>query len=83
MNDFEIKNETGPIRIAFTTIGCRTNQADTSRMISSIPLPFEQIDFDNPESAQCDFVIVNTCTVTSRADADGRKAVRRAKKKIP
>ena len=83
MIDIETGKKTRPIRIAFITIGCRTNQADTSRMISSMPVPFELIDLDNPGNTQCDFVVVNTCTVTSRADVDGRKAVRRAKKKFP
>ncbi len=68
------------IRIAFRTIGCRANQADTARMISGLPQNVEQVEYD---SGDFDVVVINTCTVTSRADADGRRAVRRAKRKNP
>lgn len=49
-------------------------------MISALPdsARVVQIDAEN-----CDAVVVNTCAVTSRAEADGRKLIRRAKRRHP
>ncbi|MCP4634003.1 MAG: tRNA (N(6)-L-threonylcarbamoyladenosine(37)-C(2))-methylthiotransferase MtaB, partial [candidate division Zixibacteria bacterium] len=64
-------------RIAVKTIGCKLNQYDSQ----SIAEPFLEngfvwVDFD--ESA--DVYIINTCTVTGRADYSSRQAVSRALK---
>ena len=63
------------MRVSFYNIGCKVNFAE----LSQIQKQFEQlgaeiVDFGEP----CDTVIINTCTVTSRADADCRKIIRRA-----
>lgn len=65
--------------VGFITIGCRANQADTAIMATNLCEIFSEA---NPFSAEkkCDFIIVNTCTVTSRAEADARKLIRRAKR---
>jgi threonylcarbamoyladenosine tRNA methylthiotransferase MtaB len=69
--------EKGKLNIAFLTIGCRANQADTSGMVSAITSRCNVVDL---ESDHCDIVIVNTCAVTSRAESDCRKLIRRARK---
>ena len=67
-------------KIAFTTLGCRVNQYDTqalkeqARRVSLTAVPFEEI---------ADIYVINTCTVTSAADAEGRQLVRRAKTRNP
>ena len=63
-------------KIAFTTLGCRVNQYDTQVLKERLeeasfrPVPFEE---------KADIYVINTCTVTAAADAEGRLLVRRAK----
>ena len=66
--------------VAFATIGCRANQADTARMISILPHGFREVKIDSDD---CDIIIINTCAVTSRAEADARKIIRRARRRSP
>ena len=60
-------------RVAFRTFGCRLNQYDTEsiRTLLEASGRYETVDGD------ADVYVVNTCSVTARADASGRKAVRR------
>ncbi|HEX4215509.1 MAG TPA: MiaB/RimO family radical SAM methylthiotransferase [Candidatus Dormibacteraeota bacterium] len=51
-------------------LGCRTNAAETDEMAALLK------DADN-------FVVVNSCTVTTAADRDTRKAVARARREHP
>ena len=61
--------------VAFTTLGCRLNQVDTQELQGTL----EARGFRTSASAEgADVVIVNTCTVTSRADFSDRQAIRRA-----
>ncbi len=67
-------------KVSFYNLGCKVNLADISR----IGKQFEQlghkiVDFDE----ESDIVLINTCTVTHRADADCRKVVRKALRKSP
>ena len=51
------------MKVAFTTLGCRTNQHDTAEM--QFLLEREGFSIVNPlETA--DIYVVNTCTVTAR-----------------
>ncbi len=79
MNGAPLKN--GPaLRVGIVTIGCRANQADSARMASSLPPGSVEVDcWTEP----CDTVLINTCSVTSRAEADARKLIRRARRKHP
>jgi threonylcarbamoyladenosine tRNA methylthiotransferase MtaB len=66
--------------VAFTTLGCRLNQADTQELQGALEARgFRTLA--SPEGA--DVVIVNTCTVTSRADCSDRQAIRRASRVNP
>ncbi len=69
-----------PLRVGFITIGCRANQADSARMVSGMPENSIEVD---PWTDSCDLVIINTCAVTARAEADARKLIRRAKRVNP
>jgi threonylcarbamoyladenosine tRNA methylthiotransferase MtaB len=68
------------LKVAIITIGCRANQADSARMISSLHQDTVLVD---PWNGLPDIAIVNTCAVTSRAEADARKLIRRIKRKSP
>jgi threonylcarbamoyladenosine tRNA methylthiotransferase MtaB len=62
-------------RVAITTLGCRTNQEESSALARLLSAQgFTLVPFPGPADA----VVVNTCTVTSGADADSRRAIRRA-----
>ena len=60
-------------RVAFRTFGCRLNQYDTE----SIRTLLEASGRYETVGGEADVYVVNTCSVTARADASARKAVRR------
>jgi threonylcarbamoyladenosine tRNA methylthiotransferase MtaB len=68
------------MRFAIATLGCKVNQYD-SAMIEArlLALGMERSDFARP----ADVYIVNTCTVTHRADAESLRLARRARKLNP
>ncbi len=69
------------MRVHYRTFGCKANQYDTERMrqrleasvASGLPAALEDADL----------CVVNTCTVTSRADADARRYIRRVRRLNP
>jgi threonylcarbamoyladenosine tRNA methylthiotransferase MtaB len=64
-------------RVAFATIGCRLNQYETEKMASKLAAcGFSRVDFESPAN----LYIINTCTVTGRADASCRKSIAHAAK---
>ncbi len=66
--------------IAFQTVGCRLNQYETEKMAADLAqFGFERVNAGQP----ADLYIINTCTVTHRADKDSRYLVRRAKRDNP
>ncbi len=67
-------------KVAFTTLGCRVNQYDTQVLREQMErAAFELVPF----GAGADIYVINTCTVTSAADAEGKQLVRRAKAENP
>ncbi len=67
-------------RVAFATLGCRVNQVDTGEIQGRLEaLGCRTVPF---ESA-ADVVVINTCTVTSRADFSDRQLIRRARRGHP
>lgn len=67
--------------VAFTTFGCRLNQYDTEAVRT---LMERDGGWKTVASAgDAEVVVVNTCSVTSRADATARKAIRRLHKEHP
>lgn len=68
------------MNISFYNLGCKVNLADISRIAKQFEeLGHNVVDFEE----KSDIVLVNTCTVTHRADADCRKIVRRALRRSP
>ena len=65
-------------KVAFLTLGCKTNQYETNGMIQKfIEAGYEICDLnENP-----DIYVVNTCTVTNIADRKSRQSLRRIKNK--
>ena len=62
-------------RIAYHTFGCRLNQYDTEAIRTLVT---EGCDFETVGGREAaDVYVVNTCSVTARADASARKAIRR------
>ena len=62
-------------RIAYCTFGCRLNQYDTEAIRTLVD---DGCDFETVGARDAaDVYVVNTCSVTSRADASARKAIRR------
>lgn len=68
------------MRVSFYNLGCKVNLADISRLSRQFEdLGYNIVEFED----ETDIVLINTCTVTHRADADCRKVVRQALKKSP
>ena len=67
------------MRIAITTLGCKINQYDSAVIQSRLQERHAFVPFE--ESADC--YVINTCTVTDRADWEARQLVRRAKRLNP
>ena len=66
--------------VAFATLGCRLNQVDTEEMQARLEARgFSTVPFDT----RADVVVVNSCTVTGRADFSDRQMVRRAVRQHP
>ncbi len=68
------------MRVAITTLGCKVNQYDSAvfeRMFDE--RGWHRVDFSQPADAY----VVNTCTVTDRADAEARRLARRARRANP
>jgi threonylcarbamoyladenosine tRNA methylthiotransferase MtaB len=66
--------------VSFATLGCRLNQVDTRVLQTMLEARgFRTVDFDEP----ADVVVVNTCTVTARAEFSDRQMIRRAARVSP
>src|SRR3989338_7126452 len=68
------------MRIAITTLGCKINQYDSAVIRSRL---VNQQNCFVPFGEHADFYIINTCTVTDRADWEARQLVRRVKRLSP
>jgi threonylcarbamoyladenosine tRNA methylthiotransferase MtaB len=67
-------------RVSFHTLGCKLNYAESS----SVERQFLERGFDVVEfGVPADVVVINTCTVTDRADRECRQVIRRARRSSP
>jgi len=67
-------------KVAFHTLGCKLNFAETSTIGSQfVEKGFSVVDFN----ADADVYVINTCTVTDNADKECRQIVRRALRTNP
>jgi threonylcarbamoyladenosine tRNA methylthiotransferase MtaB len=67
-------------KISFVTLGCKTNQFESAAMAEAARKEGLQIV---PAHEPADIVVINTCTVTARTDAESRRLVRRARRENP
>ncbi|MGH7814759.1 MAG: tRNA (N(6)-L-threonylcarbamoyladenosine(37)-C(2))-methylthiotransferase MtaB, partial [Candidatus Binataceae bacterium] len=68
------------MRFAIATLGCKVNQYDSAIIESRLAMRgMERADFGEV----ADVYIVNTCTVTDRADAESLRLARRARRLNP
>jgi len=64
-----------PTTVAFATLGCKLNQVESQELRGLLEAKgYRAVGFD--EVAQV--YVINTCTVTARADCSGRQMIRRA-----
>ena len=64
-------------RVAFRTFGCRLNQYDTESIRTLLEASGRYETVRDTPRERAEVYVVNTCSVTARADASARKAVRR------
>jgi len=61
-------------KVAFHTLGCKLNFAETSTITRSFPAEkFERV----PSNSKADIYVINTCSVTDAADKKCRQAIKR------
>ncbi len=66
-------------RVALVALGCRVNRADVDAMAGELRLAFDLAR----EGEVADFVVVNTCAITTDAESAARQAIRRAAREHP
>lgn len=66
------------MKVKFITLGCKVNQYESQALSEEFAAKGFEIT-----SEQADLYVVNTCTVTRRADAKSKQAILRAKKENP
>lgn len=68
------------MKVAFYTIGCKLNQYETEFIRELFEEEgWEVVDFKE----RADVYVINTCTVTSKADSKARQSIRQARKRNP
>ncbi|HXJ78085.1 MAG TPA: tRNA (N(6)-L-threonylcarbamoyladenosine(37)-C(2))-methylthiotransferase MtaB [Candidatus Methylomirabilis sp.] len=71
---------TPPVTVSFSTLGCRLNQAESQEMIGLLERHGYRVA-SGEEPAQVH--VVNTCTVTGKADFSDRQLIRRITRDNP
>ncbi len=71
----------GVLRVAFHTLGCRLNQYDTEsiRLRLSEACAVQVVTWNEP----ADLYVLNSCTVTAKAEHECRRLARQAKQRHP
>ena len=67
-------------RLAVVTVGCKANFADSAGIVSQAARAGFSVV---PPGAPADVLVVNSCTVTHRADRDSRALARRLRREHP
>jgi threonylcarbamoyladenosine tRNA methylthiotransferase MtaB len=68
-----------PLRVAFHTLGCKLNQLETESFADAFARGGAAVlSLDAEASAPADLVVINTCTVTGKAERKARRIVRLA-----
>ena len=69
---------TKPLRVAFFTLGCKLNQLETESFADAFARQGATVLPGESEAVAADLVVVNTCTVTGKAERKARRVVRLA-----
>lgn len=68
------------MRVAFHTLGCKLNYSETSTLARKfLEAGYERVDFNG----EADVYVINTCSVTSKADRKSKEAIKKARNKNP
>lgn len=68
------------MRLAVKTLGCKVNQVESDALVGLLrPLEPRVVALEDG----ADLVVINTCAVTTSAESDARKEVRRARRANP
>lgn len=68
-------------RVKFITLGCKVNQYESQGMKeAALERGFQEA---GEKDQNCDFVVINTCTVTADADKQNRYWIRRMRRENP
>ncbi len=68
------------MRVCFTNLGCKLNQAELERLAREFHLAGHRVVATLEEA---ELQVVNSCTVTHRAARDSRKVARRGSRRVP
>ena len=69
-----------PVTVALPTLGCRLNQVESQEMAALLESRgFQTVPAESPAQVY----VVNTCTVTGRADLSDRQLIRRVRRDNP
>jgi threonylcarbamoyladenosine tRNA methylthiotransferase MtaB len=67
-------------KVALHTLGCKLNFAETSTIARDFSdVGYERVDFNE----KADVYVINTCSVTNKADKKSQEAVKKARNKNP
>lgn len=90
-----VASKSAPRTVSVTTLGCRSNQYDSSAIESSLReagltvVPFSIVtktsgaDTFGADTFGVDAYVINTCTVTKRTDYQSRQLIRRIRRESP
>ncbi|MCF8335247.1 MAG: tRNA (N(6)-L-threonylcarbamoyladenosine(37)-C(2))-methylthiotransferase MtaB [Bacteroidales bacterium] len=68
------------MRVAFHTLGCKLNFAETSTLAGKfLDQGYERVDFNE----KADIYVINTCSVTGKADRKSKEAIKKARNQNP
>ena len=67
-------------KVAFPTMGCKTNFSDTSTISNEmLSHGYQKVSYKE----EADIYVLNTCSVTENADKEARKLIRQARRRNP
>jgi threonylcarbamoyladenosine tRNA methylthiotransferase MtaB len=69
---------TKPLRVAFYTLGCKLNQLETESFADAFARQGAEVLPPDREMESTDLIVVNTCTVTGKAEHKARRLIRLA-----
>jgi threonylcarbamoyladenosine tRNA methylthiotransferase MtaB len=75
-----VSSDGAPLRVALTTLGCKVNFAEMAELAGALAAAGCDVV---PEHEPADVRVLNSCTVTTQADATTRQRLRRLRRSDP